>query len=608
MSYADDKQADLRSSEAQSDVTSTGEQRMDNLHILVCGEAGSGKTLLIAALAGDEKGGDSIWPLSAHPISFEGACRSFTSATRRYIAAEVESDAPSVRSIVAAGPACDVALLVTDARKGVDAEMHRHTCFLSLFGVRKLVLAINKIDLVEAAAERFNEISGEFLDFARELNFEEIICIPVSAKQGDNVQKTPSDQSWYRGPALREHLEKLDARQDPVAAPLRIKVDSAPAAESGVVAGRIVSGVLSRGDTLLVLPVGKKTRAKQIASDGANVSEARAGEGIAITLAENIDVSAGDMLTGDEMPPEVSDQIAAHVIWLDQEPMLPGRSYVIECNGQQASATIGTLKYKVHTDNLDHIAAPTLEQNEAGYCNLSTSQPLIFDPYRENHDTGGFILIDRVTKARVGVGMIDFGLRRATNISWQAVDIDKGARSDQKGQRPCVLWFTGLSGSGKSTVANLLEKRLHALGRHTYLLDGDNVRHGLNKDLGFTDADRVENIRRVAESAKLMVDAGLIVMAAFISPFRSERRMARDLFEDGEFIEIFVDTPLETCEDRDPKGLYKKARAGEIKNFTGIDSDYEPPERADIRLDAGGTSPEDLASELVNILEKSRFI
>jgi bifunctional enzyme CysN/CysC len=411
--------------------------------------------------------------------------------------------------------------------------------------------------------------------------------------------------SWYRGPALMAHLQMAGSAASAAARPLRIEI-----AEGGErsVEGRVVSGTVRRGAPLILLPACRETHVLRIATGGGEVQEAAAGTPVTLELADETGAMGGDMLADPESPPDVSDQIAAHVIWLDEEAMLPGRSYIIDCNGQQASATVGTLKHKINFDNLDHIAGPTLEQGEAGYCNLSIARPIIFDPYRDNGETGRFILIDRVSKAVAGVGMIEFGLRRATNISWQALDIDKGARAGQKGQRPCVLWFTGLSGSGKSTIANLLERRLHALGRHTYLLDGDNVRHGLNKDLGFTDADRVENIRRVAETAKLMADAGLIVMAAFISPFRSERRMARDLFEEGEFFEVFVDTPLGICEDRDPKGLYKKARAGEIKNFTGIDSDYEPPERADIHLDAGRAPAEDLVAELIEILQKSRFI
>jgi bifunctional enzyme CysN/CysC len=329
---------------------------------------------------------------------------------------------------------------------------------------------------------------------------------------------------------------------------------------------------------------------------------------VTIVFAEEVDASRGDVLSAPDAAPSVADQIAAKIIWFDEEPMLPGRSYAIKTGSQNSTATISSLKYKLNVDNLDHVAGKTLELNEVGLCNISTAKPLVFDAYAENVDTGSFILIDRFTNATVAAGMIEFGLRRATNIKWQELSVDKAARAGLKAQKPCVLWFTGLSGSGKSTIANALEKRLHALGRHTYVLDGDNIRHGLNKDLGFTDVDRVENIRRVAEAARLFVEAGLIVMVSFISPFRSERRMARDLFQEGEFIEVYVDTPLEVCEARDPKGLYRKARAGLISNFTGIDSTYEPPERAELSLATSNTSPDLLADRLIEELRRLHVV
>ncbi|MGV1015602.1 MAG: adenylyl-sulfate kinase, partial [Methyloceanibacter sp.] len=373
-------------------------------------------------------------------------------------------------------------------------------------------------------------------------------------------------------------------------------------------AGTIASGTVKPGDEVVVQPSGRRVHVARIVTADGDLPEAYAGDAVTLTFAEEVDASRGEIITSAEEQPEIADQIAARLVWFDEEPMLPGRSYTLKCGAQTTTATISTLKYKLNVDNLDHVAGKTLELNETGACNLSTAKPLVFDPYAENADTGSFILIDRFTNATVAAGMIEFGLRRATNVQWQELYIDKSARAGLKGQKPCVLWFTGLSGSGKSTLANTLEKRLHALGRHTYMLDGDNIRHGLSKDLGFTDADRVENIRRVAEAARLFVDAGLIVMVSFISPFRSERRMARELFDQDEFIEIFVDTPLELCEARDPKGLYRKARAGLIRNFTGIDSSYEPPERAELTLDTADTNPEALAELLIAELRRRHVV
>jgi bifunctional enzyme CysN/CysC len=373
-------------------------------------------------------------------------------------------------------------------------------------------------------------------------------------------------------------------------------------------AGTVASGKIARGEEVVIHPSGKRAHVARIVTAGGDLEAAQEGDAVTLTFAEEVDVSRGDIIALPEAAPSIADQIAARLIWFDEEPMLPGRAYTLKCGGQTTTATVSSLKYKLNVDNLDHVAGKTLELNEVGLCNLTTAKALVFDSYAENTDTGSFILIDRFTNATVAAGMIEFGLRRATNIQWQELSIDKAARAGLKEQKPCILWFTGLSGAGKSTIANALEKRLHAMGRHTYLLDGDNIRHGLNKDLGFTDADRVENIRRVAEAARLFVDAGLIVMVSFISPFRSERRMARDLFDEGEFIEIFVDTPLEVCEARDPKGLYVKARAGLITHFTGIDSLYEPPERAELKLDTSKASPESLAEAVLGELRRRHLV
>ena len=373
-------------------------------------------------------------------------------------------------------------------------------------------------------------------------------------------------------------------------------------------AGTVASGAIRPGEEVVIHPSGKRAHVARIVTADGDLDQAREGNAVTLTFAEEVDVSRGDLIALPDGTPSVADQIAARLIWFDEEPMLPGRTYTLKCGCQTTTATVSSLKYKLNVDNLDHVAGKTLELNEVGSCNITTAKAVVFDPYADNGDTGSFILIDRFTNATVAAGMIEFGLRRATNIQWQELFVDKVARATLKGQRPCVLWFTGLSGAGKSTIANTLEKRLHALGRHTYLLDGDNIRHGLNKDLGFTDADRVENIRRVAETAKLFVEAGLIVMVSFISPFRSERRMARDLLQDGEFIEVFVDTPIEVCEARDPKGLYRKARAGLISNFTGIDSLYEAPEKPELKLDTGSSNPESLAEAVLVELRRRHVV
>jgi len=498
------------------------------LRILTCGGSGDGKSALVEALLSASRsvsGGQAPAPGADSGIVFHH----FASARRKFIVADTHGHDQYIRNLATGPTACDFAILLADARKSIAAQTRHHCCLMNLLGIRKIVLAVNKMDLADFSQQRFDEIAADFARFAEPLNFDEVVSIPVSAEQGDNIIEPGAHMPWYQGPTLMEHLDNVDFHSG--------LSPSAPDAEA-----------------------------------------------------------------------EVSDQVAANVIWLDETPMLPGRRYFLISGNQTVTATISTLKYKLNVSNLEHQAGTTLELDEIGYCNLSLSKPIIFDPYAMNRDTGAFFLIDRRTKASVGVGMIEFGLRRATNISWQKLEINKSVRATLNNQKPCALWFTGLSGSGKSTIASLLEKQLHAQGRHTYVLDGDNVRHGLNKDLGFTDADRVENIRRISETARLFVDAGLIVLVSFISPFRSERRMARDLFEESEFVEVFVDTPIEVCEQRDPKGLYKKARAGEIKNFTGIDSAYEEPERADIHLRAAEFSPDELVAKLIADLEAKGFI
>lgn len=614
------------------------ERGKDLLRFLTCGSVDDGKSTLIgrllydsrlvhddqlSALAADSKAVgrtdgeidlallvDGLQAEREQGITIDVAYRYFSTPKRKFIVADTPGHVQYTRNMATGASNCDFAILLVDARQGVLTQTRRHACILSLLGIRKLALAVNKMDLVGYSRDRFDVISQDFKAFARQLGFEEIACIPVSALKGDNVLTAGASMHWYHGPTLMAHLETVDVASGRAAAPFRMSVQwvNRPDSDFRGFSGTVTAGAVRVGDTVLALPGARTSTVARIVTYDGDLEEARAGDPVTLTLADEIDISRGDVLAAPDAPAEVSDQIAANIIWMSEEPLLPGRSYVLKSGAQTAVAAVSALKHKINVDNLDHIAGPTLELNEAGFCNLSINKPLVFDPYKASRDGGGFILIDRLTNATVAAGMIEFGLRRATNIQWQALDVDRSARAALKHQKPCVLWFTGLSGSGKSTVANLLEKRLHSRGQHTYILDGDNVRHGLNKDLGFTDADRVENIRRVAETAKLFVDAGLIVLVSFISPFRSERRMAREQFEADEFIEVFVDTPLDICEQRDPKGLYRKARAGLIKNFTGIDSDYEPPENAEIRLDAGHAEPETLMRQLMDELTSRKLI
>ena len=557
-------------------------------------------SLLLDGLQGEREQGNTI----------DVAYCYFASPKRKFVVADTPGHELYTRNMATGASNCDLAVVLVDARKGVVTQTRRHCCILNLLGIRKIALAVNKMDLVDYAKDRFEEISEDFANFARNLGFEDVAAVPVSAMRGDNVLNPGREMDWYHGPTLMAHLETVEVVSDRSTRPFRMPVQWVNRSDSDFhgFAGTITGGAVRRGDRLIALPGGKSTTVERIVTFDGDLEEARAGDAVTLTLADEIEISRGDVFCDPEGEAEISDQLATHLIWMDQSPMLPGRTYILKSGSQTASASISNLKYKLNVDNLEHQASTNLQLNEVGFCNLSLDRPLVFDAYKNDPDLGGFILIDRLTNATVGAGMIDFGLRRATNIQWQKLDIDKGVRAELKGQKPCVLWFTGLSGSGKSTVASLLEKQLHAAGRHTYVLDGDNVRHGLNKDLGFTDADRVENIRRVAETAKLFTDAGLIVMVSFISPFRSERRMARELFGEDEFLEVFVDTALEVCEARDPKGLYKKARAGEIKNFTGIDSVYEVPDRADIILDGATQSPEELAADLMSSLRQKGFV
>ncbi len=543
-------------------------------------------------------------------ITIDVAYRYFSTPRRKFIVADTPGHVQYTRNMATGASNCDFAVLLVDARNGVLTQTRRHACIVSMLGIRKVALAVNKMDLVDFDQARFDAITDDFMNFAAPLGFESVTAIPVSALKGDNVTTPSPAMHWYHGPTLLGHLETVDVTPEEKEEPFRFPVQwvNRPHLDFRGYAGTVASGSVKPGAEVVIQPSGRRVHVARIVTADGDLDVAHRGDAITLTFAEEVDVSRGDVIAAPEAAPALADQIAARVVWFDEEPMLPGRAYVIKCGYQTATATISSLKYKLNVDNLDHVAGKTLELNEVGSCNLSVSRPLVFDPYGDNAETGSFILIDRFSNATVAAGMIEFGLRRATNIQWQELSIDKRARAGLKGQKPCVLWFTGLSGSGKSTIANLLEKRLHAIGRHTYLLDGDNVRHGLNKDLGFTDADRVENIRRVAETAKLFVEAGLIVMVSFISPFRSERRMARELFQDGEFIEVFVDTPLEVCEARDPKGLYRKARAGLITHFTGIDSDYEVPDDPELALKTKNTNAELLTDAVLDELRRRHVL
>jgi bifunctional enzyme CysN/CysC len=512
--------------------------------------------------------------------------------------------------MVTGASTADLAVILVDARKGVLTQTRRHSYLVSLLGIRYVVLAVNKMDLVGYDREIFATIVAEYADFARQVGLTDFVAIPVSGLKGDNILDRSQATPWYEGPTLMAHLEAVEIDDALPHQPFRLPVQwvNRPNLDFRGFAGTIASGTVSAGERVRVLPSGRESRVARIVTADGDLPRAVAGQSVTLTLTDEIDVSRGDVLASAIAPPAVADQFETTIVWMADEPLLPGRPYWLKLGTRQVSATITEPKYKVNVNTLEHLAAKKLGLNEIGVCNVALDHPVAFEPYATNRDLGGFILIDRMTNATVGAGLIHFALRRSQDIHWQALDVTKASRSALKGQQPCVLWFTGLSGAGKSTIANLVDKQLHALGRHTYLLDGDNVRHGLNRDLGFTDEDRVENIRRVAEVAKLMVDAGLVVIVSFISPFRAERRMARSLFGVGEFYEVHVDTPLAVAESRDVKGLYAKARRGELRNFTGIDSPYEPPENAEIRIDTTRMVPEDAASLIVEALRQAGLL
>lgn len=604
------------------------------LRFLTCGSVDDGKSTLIGRLLYDSKmifedqlaaleadsrkvgtqGGDIDFALLVdglaaereQGITIDVAYRFFSTEKRKFIVADTPGHEQYTRNMVTGASTADAAIILIDARKGVLTQTRRHSYLVSLLGIRHVVLAINKMDLVDWSQEVFDTILAEYRDFAAQIGIKAFTAIPMSALKGDNITEPSEKAPWYSGPPLMRWLEEAPIEDDLQAKPFRMPVQwvNRPNLDFRGFSGLVASGVIRPGDKVKALPSGRESTVERIVTLRGDLPEAVAGQSVTLTLKDEIDVSRGDVLSVADQPPEVADQFESTIVWFDDEALLPGRPYLMKLGARTVSAQVSEPKFKVNVNTLEKLAAKRLEVNEIGVCNLTLAAPIAFDAYADNKDLGGFILIDRLSNRTVAAGMLHFALRRSQNIHWQAMDVSKAARSAAKGQKARVVWFTGLSGSGKSTIANLVEKRLMAEGRHTYLLDGDNVRHGLNKDLGFTDADRVENIRRVAEVSKLMVDAGLIVLVSFISPFRAERQMARELLGEREFVEVFVDTPLAEAEKRDVKGLYKKARAGELKNFTGIDSPYEAPETPEIRIDTTALTAERAAEQIFDWLER----
>jgi bifunctional enzyme CysN/CysC len=538
-------------------------------------------------------------------ITIDVAYRFFSTEKRKFVVADTPGHEQYTRNMVTGASTADLAVILIDARKGVLTQTRRHSFLVALTGVRHVILAVNKMDLVGYERSVFEAIVADYRAFARGLGLSQIDAIPVSALLGDNITTPSSAMPWYDADPLLSRLETVAIDEDRLQrGPLRMPVQwvNRPNLDFRGFSGLIAMGSVRPGDSIRVTPSGKTSVVQRIVTWDGDLDRAVAGQSVTLVLADEVDCSRGDVIASAKDPPEAADQFEASLVWMAEDALLPGRPYWLKIGAKTVSAAVTHIKHKVNVNTLEETAAKQLELNEIGVVNLSFDQPIAFEAYETSADLGGFILIDRMTNATLGCGMIRYALRRAHNIHWQSLEVDKTRRSALLGQKPRVLWFTGLSGAGKSTIANLVERRLHALGRATYILDGDNLRHGLNRDLGFTDADRVENIRRVAEVAKLMADAGLIVIASFISPFRAERRMARDMMAEGEFIEIFIDTPLSEAERRDVKGLYKKARSGALKNFTGVDSPYERPERPEVRIDTTRTSAEAAAEMLVDRL------
>ena len=535
-------------------------------------------------------------------ITIDVAYRFFNTERRKYIVADCPGHEQYTRNMITGASTADLAVILIDARKGVLVQTRRHSYLCHLIGIKNLVLAVNKMDLVGYDQDRYDAIVRDYAEFARGIGIEQFTAIPISGYCGDNVTTASANMPWYAGPTLIDHLDTVPLNQNrDLARPFRLPVQwvNRPNLDFRGFSGLIAGGSVAVGDAVRVLPSGKTSTVSRIVTMRGDLERAVSGQSVTLCLADEIDCSRGSVIASADAPPEVADQFEATLVWLNDEAMIPGRGYWLKLGTQTVSATVQAPKYVVNVNTMAHMAAKTLDLNAIGVVEVTTDRPIVFEPYAQSQTLGGFILIDKLTNATVAAGMLHFSLRRAQNVHWQALDITREARAAMKHQTARVLWFTGLSGSGKSTIANLVEKRLNAMGHHTFLLDGDNVRHGLNKDLGFTEADRIENIRRVGEVARLMTDAGLIVITAFISPFRAERDMVRAMMVEGEFIEVHIDTPLEEAERRDVKGLYKKARSGQLKNFTGIDSPYEAPDSPELRIDTTRESAEDAAGRIV---------
>ena len=611
----------------------------DQLRFITCGSVDDGKSTLLGRMLYDSKSvfedqlaattgesqkygtqGDAVdlallvdglQAEREQGITIDVAYRFFESEQRKFIAADTPGHEQYTRNMATGASTADLAVILVDARHGVITQTRRHAFIAYLLGIRHFVLAVNKMDLADYAEAIYAAIVDEFSGFMAGLGTAEIRPIPVSALTGANVFSASDTMPWYDGPTLMGWLDTVRiTTAEPASAAFRMPVQwvNRPASDFRGFSGMIAGGAVAIGDSITAALSGRSAKIARIYGPDGDIEQAESGASVTLVLDQEIDISRGDMITGTDDGCEVADQLAAHIIWMDADDMLPEREYLVRFATAEASAQISDLTYQIDVNSLEHLAAKTLPMNGVAYCKISLDRAIAFDAYEANRQTGSFILIDKYTNATVGAGMVSFGLRRASNIEWHDMQIDKQTRAASSGQKPCLLWFTGLSGSGKSTIADRLEQKLFKRGKRTYLLDGDNVRHGLNKDLGFTDEDRVENVRRVAEVGKLMVDAGLIVLASFISPFRSERDMARGLLEDDEFVEIFVDTPLEICESRDPKGLYKKARSGELKNFTGIDSAYEAPEAPELVLKSGETDADQLADDIIAYLERNGYL
>ncbi|MCW1431167.1 sulfate adenylyltransferase subunit CysN [Novosphingobium sp. JCM 18896] len=538
-------------------------------------------------------------------ITIDVAYRFFNTEKRKFIVADCPGHEQYTRNMVTGASTADLAVILIDARKGVLVQTRRHSYLCHLIGIKNLVLAVNKMDLVDYSQEVFDKIVADYAEFAKSIGIESFTAMPISGFKGDNITGPSDNTPWYKGPNLIEHLETVEVLSSvDVDKPFRLPVQwvNRPNLDFRGFSGLISTGSVKPGDAIRVLPSGKTSTVTRVVTLDGDLDEAVAGQSVTVCFADEIDCSRGDVIATADNPPEAADQFESTIVWLNDEPLHVGRAYWLKLGTQTVSVTVREPKYTVNVNTMEQMAAKTLELNAIGVAELSTDKPLVFEAYADNRTLGGFILIDKITNATVAAGMINFSLRRAQNVHWQAVDISRDAHAGLKNQKPAVLWFTGLSGSGKSTIANLVEKKLHRMNRHTFLLDGDNVRHGLNKDLGFTEADRIENIRRVGEVAKLMTDAGLIVITAFISPFKAEREMVRAMLPEGEFLEVFIDTPLSVAEERDVKGLYKKARAGDLKNFTGIDSPYEAPAKPEIRIDTTKVTPDEAANLIVDAL------